>query len=286
MRINLTIPYVFINLFKRSDGINALIDFLNSILNCNEKIIDLDLLLDNTKYTKCLCENNHRIDTICYFNNDIKKYITIQIVNSMLTLDNTLKFFEENEFKTIKETNFNNDSICITFLNSTFLKNENYHSIYELNNKSKNMIDELHFIEFSKFNKSNIELLDDTSLENMDSLSKWLIFFKYPESYLTRILEEDNNIRELKTYFYKLILNSTFKNTYDLCEKTMYDEISALENSRKKGLQEGVKLGKEEGLKEGELNAKKKLAKSLLDVLDIETISKKTGVSIEEIKRL
>ena len=148
------------------------------------------------------------------------------------------------------------------------------------------MIDELHFIEFSKFNKSNIELLDDTSLDNMDYLSKWLIFFKYPESYLTRILEEDNSIRELKTYFYKLILNSTFKNTYDLCEKTMYDEISALENSRKKGLQEGVKLGKEEGLKEGELNAKKKLAKSLLDVLDIETISKKTGLSIEEIKRL
>ncbi|WP_415336308.1 PD-(D/E)XK nuclease family transposase, partial [Clostridium perfringens] len=175
MRIHLTIPYVFINLFKRSESKNALIYFLNSILNCNEKIIDFDLLLDNTRYTKCLCEDNHRIDTICYFNNYIKKYITIQIVNSMLTLDNTLKFFEENEFKTIKETNFNNDSICITFLNSTFLKDENYHSIYELNNKSKNMIDELHFIEFSKFIKSNIELLDDASLENMDSLSKWLI---------------------------------------------------------------------------------------------------------------
>ncbi|HBC2035022.1 TPA: Rpn family recombination-promoting nuclease/putative transposase [Clostridium perfringens] len=286
MRINLTIPYVFINLFKRSDGINALIDFLNSILNCNEKIIDLDFLLDNTKYTKCLCENNHRIDTICYFSNGIKKYITVQIVNSMLSLDNTLNFFKENEFKTIKETNFNNNSICITFLNSTFLNGEKYHSIYELNNKSKNMIDELHFIEFSKFNKSNIELLDDSSLENMDSLSKWLIFFKYPESYLTRILEEDNNIRELKTYFYKLILNSTFKNTYDLCEKTMYDEISALNSAKREGLEKGIEIGKEEGLKEGELHTKKKLAKSLLDVLDIETISKKTGLSIDEIKRL
>lgn len=203
MTINLTIPYVFVKLFKRPESKNALIDFLNSILNCNEKIIDLDLLLDNTKHTKYLCENHHRIDTICYFNNGIKKYITIQIVNSVLTLDNTLTFWKENKFKTIKETNFNNDSICITFLNSTFLKDEKYHSIYELNNKSENMIDELHFIEFSKFNRSNVELLDDSSLENMDSLSKWLIFFRYPESYLTRILEEDNNIRELKTYFYE-----------------------------------------------------------------------------------
>ncbi|ELU5588336.1 Rpn family recombination-promoting nuclease/putative transposase [Clostridium perfringens] len=273
MTINLTIPYVFVKLLKKTESKSALIDFLNSILNCNEKIIDLELL-DDTKHTKCLCENHYRIDTMCYFNDGIKKCIIIQIVNSMLTLDNTLNFFEENEFKTIKESNFNNNSICITFLNSTFLKGEKYHSIYELNNKSKNMIDELHFIEFSKFNKSNIELLDESSIDTMDSLSKWLIFFKYPESYLTRILEEDNNIRGLKTYFYKLILNSTFKNTYDLCEKTMYDEISALENSREKGR------------KEGKLKAKKNIAKSLLDVLDIETISKNTGLSIEEIKRL
>ncbi|MGU8770427.1 Rpn family recombination-promoting nuclease/putative transposase [Clostridium perfringens] len=282
MIINLTIPYVFLKLFKISESKNSLIDFLNSILNYNEKIIDLDLLLDNTKYTKYLCKNNHRIDTICYFNNGIKKYITIQIVNSILTLDNTLNFFEENEFKTIKEANFNNDSICITFLNSTFLKGEKYHSIYELDNKSKNMIDELHFIEFSKFNKSNIELLDDSSLDNMDSLSKWLIFFKYPESYLTRILEEDNNIRGLKTYFYKLILNSTFKNTYDLCEKTMYDEISALNSAKREGLEKGVEIGRKEGIVE----EKRNLAKSLLDVLDIETIAQKTGLSIEEIKRL
>lgn len=285
MAINLTIPYVFTKLFKRTESKNALIDFLNSVLNFNEKIIELELL-DDTKYTKCLCENHHRIDTVCYFNNSIKKCIIIQIVNSMLTLDNTLNFFEENEFKTIKETNFNNDSICITFLNSTFLKGEKYHSIYELNNKSKNMIDELHFIEFNKFNKSNIELLDDSSLDNMDSLSKWLIFFKYPESYLTRILEEDTNIRGLKTYFYKLTLNSTFKNTYDLCEKTMYDEISALNSAKREGLEKDVEIGRKEGKEEGRIEENYNLAKSLLDVLDIETISKKTGLSIEEIRKL
>lgn len=273
MAINLKIPYVFVKLFERDESKNALIDFLNSILNYNEKIINLELI-DDTNHTKCLCENHNRIDTICYFNNGIKKCIIIQIVNSMLTLDNTLNFFKENKFKTIKKTNFNNDSICITFLNSTFLNGENYHSIYELNNKSKNMIDELHFIEFSKFNKSNIELLEDTSIDNIDSLSKWLIFFKYPESCLTRKLEEDNNIRGLKTYFYKLILNSRFKNSYDLCEKTMYDEISAFSSAKKEGFEQGKLLGKIS------------VAKALLNELDIDTIIKITGLTEEEIRKL
>ena len=37
---------------------------------------------------------------------------------------------------------------------------------------------------------------------------------------------------------------------------------------------------------QGEKNKGKEIAKSLLDVLDIETISLKTGLSIDEIKRL
>jgi predicted transposase/invertase (TIGR01784 family) len=55
----------------------------------------------------------------------------------------------------------------------------------------------------------------------------------------------------------------------------------------KKGLEEGKKEGLEEGkkkgLEEGKKRAKIEIAKSLLEVLDIETISLKTGLTIEEI---
>ena len=44
--------------------------------------------------------------------------------------------------------------------------------------------------------------------------------------------------------------------------------------------------GKEEGLKEGEKKKALEIAKSLLDVLDVETISLKTGLSVEEINKL
>ena len=47
-----------------------------------------------------------------------------------------------------------------------------------------------------------------------------------------------------------------------------------------------IEEGKEEGIKAGEKKKAIEIAKSLLDVLDIETISLKTGLSIDEIKRL
>lgn len=43
-----------------------------------------------------------------------------------------------------------------------------------------------------------------------------------------------------------------------------------------------IETWQNEGIKKGKLE----IAKNLLDVLDIETISKKTGLSIEEIKKL
>jgi len=46
------------------------------------------------------------------------------------------------------------------------------------------------------------------------------------------------------------------------------------------------KEGKEEGLREGEKNKAIEIAKNLLDVLDDETISQKTGLSIEEVGKL
>ena len=73
-------------------------------------------------------------------------------------------------------------------------------------------------------------------------------------------------------------------------ENKIYKEsllYTAERKGLKKGLEEGKKKGLEEGkkkgLEEGEKRAKIEIAKSLLDILDIETISLKTGLTIEEI---
>jgi len=47
-----------------------------------------------------------------------------------------------------------------------------------------------------------------------------------------------------------------------------------------------VEEGREEGREEGKKEKAVEIAKNLLDVLDDETIAKKTGLSIEEIREL
>lgn len=54
----------------------------------------------------------------------------------------------------------------------------------------------------------------------------------------------------------------------------------------KKLKEEGIKEGKEEGIKEGIKEGKLDVARNLLDVLDVETIAAKTGLSVDEIKKL
>ncbi len=59
-----------------------------------------------------------------------------------------------------------------------------------------------------------------------------------------------------------------------------------LEEGLEKGLEKGRKEGLEEGLGKGLERGVKKVAASLLDILDDETISLKTGLSVEEVRRL
>lgn len=71
---------------------------------------------------------------------------------------------------------------------------------------------------------------------------------------------------------------------------TEYNQEDALrvhgEECKEEGLQEGLQKGLEEGLLKGRNEEKEQLAVSLLDVLDIKTISEKTGLSVDKIKEL
>jgi len=93
--------------------------------------------------------------------------------------------------------------------------------------------------------------------------------------------------------------NQEFKEAFEIATQTAWnkdelevyeyialkeaDEINALRTAEKKGIQKG----KEEGLKEGEKKAKIEIVKnSLKEGLDIDIISKLTGLTIEEIKKI
>lgn len=86
-------------------------------------------------------------------------------------------------------------------------------------------------------------------------------------------------IREAKNQLVKMSNDKTQRGLYEMREKRIKDEISALSKAKEEGIKEGIKEGEKEGII--------KTAKNLLAMgLDLETISKATGLSIDEIKSL
>ena len=67
---------------------------------------------------------------------------------------------------------------------------------------------------------------------------------------------------------------------------TAFDIDAAKEVWQEEAKQEGMLKGIQKGIQEGRKEERKELARSLLDVLDIETIAKKTGLTVEEVKAL
>ena len=115
----------------------------------------------------------------------------------------------------------------------------------------------------------------------------WVEFLKDPESNVVRKLEfSKEEIKEAKDELYRLSRDKKELELYNLREKSFYDKVSALSNAEEKGREAGLIEGLQQGLEQGKLKERINIAKNLLDVLDNETISLKTGLTIEEIQSL
>ncbi|MBX7385457.1 PD-(D/E)XK nuclease family transposase, partial [Clostridium chauvoei] len=131
------------------------------------------------------------------------------------------------------------------------------------------------------------DLDDDANIDTIDMLTAWIEFLKDPESNVVRKLEfSKEEIKEAKDELYRLSRDKKELELYNLREKSFFDKISALSNAEEKGREQGLEEGREQGLEEGKLLERINIAKNLLDVLDNETISLKTGLSVDEIEKL
>ncbi|MCX0356171.1 Rpn family recombination-promoting nuclease/putative transposase [Clostridium perfringens] len=288
-----SMDFVFKRLFGAEESKDSLISLLNAIIKSDSPIKNIELKSPDL-------EKQHIGDKFCRL--DIKAKtdkgeiinVEIQVRDEYNMVQRTLYYWSKIYSDQLGESeNYKNlaRTVCINILNFKLLDNDRYHNTYRLKELTTNEeltdIEEIHFIELPKSKEIKSEEVD-----NIDSLLKWIEFIKEPESETVRILElTDESIRKAKTQLYKLSLDKKTIEQYRIREKALYDEISALENSREKGLQEGVKIGrkegKEEGLKEGRIEEKINLAKkSITEGLPISLISKLTGLSEEEIKRL
>ena len=76
------------------------------------------------------------------------------------------------------------------------------------------------------------------------------------------------------------------KRSRDYVAEMKTAQIKGIEQGIHQGIQQGIQKGIQQGIEQGENRKAVEIVKNLLDILDDEMISLKTGLSLEEIKNL
>ena len=281
--------FVFKNIFGSEKHPNILISFLNATLKPKDLITAVEI--KNTDLNKGYIEDKFsRLDVKATTSNNEIINIEIQLKNEYNMIKRSLFYWsklyseqlnEGEDYSVLKRT------ICINILNFKYLKTRKFHSGYRLkeiySNEELTDVAEIHFIEIPKLEEGTDE---------KDMLVARIEFLKNPESEKVRSLEMSiDEIREAKDELIRMSNDDTQRELYEMRAKTLKDKISALNEAERKGIkkgrQEGIKEGLQKGIQEGEKSKAIEIAKSLINIgLDKETISKSTGLDLNEIEKL
>lgn len=270
--LNPQIDFVFKKIFGTEKNKPILINFLNAVIKPTTPIKDVEI--KNNDIDKDFLEDKFsRLDVKATTSNKEHINIEIQVKNEYNMIQRTLYYWSKMYSEQIQNRdNYSKleRTVCINILNFKYLKNDKYHNAYRLkeitSNEELTDLQEIHFIELSKFNE--IGNKENVDIEKMDALEKWLEFLVEPESNTVRELEKSSEeIRLAKDELYKLSMNSEEREKYNMREKAIYDRISALEGARE----------------EGKLEVAKKL---LIANVDMDIIVSSTGLSEDELMKI
>ncbi|MCJ8327804.1 MAG: Rpn family recombination-promoting nuclease/putative transposase [Campylobacterales bacterium] len=278
----------FKKIFGDSNHKNILISFLNSVLDFKGLQTIVDVSLANPYQVPKILELKETILDIKATNKNGDNFI-VEMQKKDLgdftkrSLYYTSKAYisqlpKGNDYTALKKVYF------IGILNFKIFDNENFISRHLIINQETNQQDlddfEFSFIELPKFKK---ELNELTSI-----LDKWIYFIKNASN-LSIIPEQYKDNEEFKDAF-NIAIQTTWNTKeleiYDYMSLKEFDELNALKTAERKGIAQGIEKGIEQGIEKGIEQEKINIAKSLLDVLDNETIALKTGLNIEKIKEL
>ena len=104
---------------------------------------------------------------------------------------------------------------------------------------------------------------------------------------MSEIVKEKPIMEEVQKKYNNFVKSKLMMMEYEKKEAYLYGNQIMLDEERRLGMEEGIKKGKEEGIKEGIKENQILTAKNMKkENIDINIISKITGLSIEEIKNL
>ncbi len=285
-RINPRVDFAFKKLFGSEENKDLLLALLNAILSENERIAEVILsnpynLADYRAGKMSILDIKARDELGRWFNVEMQigedlnfdkrsiyywaKLVTGQLSEGMM-------------FKELKKT------YSINILDFNFIPDvDEFHNLYKIINVNTGKDDklhdifELHYIELRKFTKQYHELVT--------ALDRWSAFLtrahELESANLPEELAHDNEIIKAIRVVDRMF-DEEERQMYEIRMQALADMESKIASAEEKGMAQGMVQGMAQGMAQAQLN----IALNLLDVLDVETIALKTGLSVEDIEKL
>ncbi len=291
--INPFTDFSFKKIFGEIASKDILIDFLNSLLDLESPIQDLQFQ-DKEKLGDNEFDRKAIYDIYCENEKGEKFIVELQKAKQNYFRERTIYYstFPIQEQAEKGNWNFNLKAIyCVGILDFIFKESEQeepsvVHTIQLKDQKGKLFYDKLTYvyIEMPRFQKLEIELVT--------RLDKWLYFIQHLEDFdaIPSIFQE----KVFESAFTKAEianLGPNEFNAYEMNLKVYRDYFNTVDTAHQEGIQQGelrgIEKGIQIGMEKGEYQKALSIAKSLKENgLSIELISQTTGLSILEIEAL
>ena len=295
--------YAFKKVFGSVDSKDKLISFLNAIVYENKKIKIKDLTIEDP-YNIPLLDGmkNSFIDVKAILDDNTKVIIEMQVLNHQGFEKRVLYNLAKNysvQLNKAEDYHLLNPVIALNIVDFIMFK-DSFKIItnFKLLEKEE-FIDysddiELIFIELPKFKKE---------LEDLQTIAdQWIYFIQnagsleYIPKNLDKIIQNSLNvlneanltkdeleIQHKRKEFISIQKLAILKATNDGLTKGLEQGV---EKGIKQGIEKGIKQGIKQGIEKGIEQRNIEIAKNLLDILDNETISLKTGLEVKKIENL
>jgi predicted transposase/invertase (TIGR01784 family) len=291
--INPKTDFAFKKIFGSEQSKDILISFLNAILYEEQPIIEDLEILNPYLAPKIRGVKDTYLDVRAKITGNKTVIIEMQVLNvesfEKRILYNAAKTYSI-QLQTGEDYNLLNPVIALTI--TDFKMFEQFDKVISrfILKEREFLVDyliydiELVFVELPKFTKE---------LEQLETLTdKWIYFLKSARS-LQTVPEKMGSVPEIRKAFEvadRANLNREELEDLERQEIFIQDMRGAMTKAINQGLQQGRQEGIQQGIQQGRQEATKEaqveIAKRLLNVLDVETISQTTGLSIEEIQSL
>ncbi len=297
--INPKIDFAFKKIFGNEQHKEVLISFLNAILYGGQPTIETLEFIDPYNAPKYSGLKDTFLDVRARLDNSLQVIIEMQMLAvkgfGKRVLYNATKAYStqlkpRGDYTTLSPviglTIMDFKLFTIDKVKGVLSRFELYDKVNDVEYPVKDI--ELVFVELPKFKKT-VETLETI-------MDKWLYFMRYASELeeIPGVMKMEPAIEQAFQIANRVNLSQEELDELERREFFVRDmhrlvevaEQKAEEKGIKEGIKEGKREGKREGIKEGKKEKAIEIAIKLLDVLDDETISQKTELTLDEVRKL